>query len=101
MAPCEHKIGMCKCPLERYMFYQAGDARWQPVLVCLLGCTSTREGAWFLEASLIMVTERGRINIDNNINWTTSKDYGGEGPVRGDLAHTEHFVYIALKPLEQ
>ena len=81
------------------MFYQAGDARWQPVLVCLLGCTSAREGAWFLEASLIMVTERGRINIDNNINWTTSKDYGGEGPRGADQAHTEHFVYVALKPL--
>ena len=38
-------------------------------------------------------------NIDNNINWTTSCDYGGEGPTREDEAHLEHFVYLAVKPL--
>ena len=26
MVACEHKIGMCKCPYERFMFYQSDDA---------------------------------------------------------------------------
>ena len=39
------------------------------------------------------------VNIDRSINWTTSCDYGGEGPTRQDEAHLEHYVYLALKPL--
>ena len=26
MVACEHNIGMCKCPYERFMFYQNDDA---------------------------------------------------------------------------
>ena len=75
MASCEHKIGMCRCPFERFMFYQDNDA-WKPVLMCLLGSTETREGAWFLEAVLIWAMEKDGFNIENNINLTRSKDYG-------------------------
>ena len=39
------------------------------------------------------------MNIDNNYNWTVSRDYGGEGPENEDDAHNEHFVYMVLKPL--
>ena len=99
MVACEHKIGMCICPYERFMFYQEPDARWDPWLMCLLGSTNTREGSWFLEASLILQLEINSVNIDNNINWTRSCDYGGEGPTAADNSHVEHFVYLAVKPL--
>ena len=99
MTACEHKIGMCRCPHERFMSYQASDAPWQPWLMCLLGSTSTREGSWLLEASLILAIEVNLLNIANNVNWTTSCDYGGEGPRAREEARAEHFVYLALKPL--
>ena len=50
-----------------------------------------------MEASLILLLENEAVNIENNINWTVSTDYGGEGP-RHD-PHLEHFVYVAVKPL--
>jgi len=99
MTPCEHKIGMCQCPFERFMFYQDPDAQWHPWLMCLLASTTTREGSWFLEASLILHLETSSVNMDNNINWTTSCDYGGEGPKAENEAHLEHFVYMVVKPL--
>ena len=79
MATCERKIGMCRCPHERFMFYQASDAPWQPWLMCLLGSTRTRQGSWFLEASLILAIETSSLNIVDNINWALSCDYGGRG----------------------
>ena len=47
----------------------------------------------------ILQLESYSVNIDNNINWTQSCDYGGEGPKSEDNAHVEHFVYLAVKPL--
>ena len=97
--PCEHKIGMCRCPLERWQLYQLPHTPWKPWLMALLASTNTREGAYMMEASIIFHLERDGINIDNNLNWTVSGDYGGEGPIQEDDAHKEHFVYVALKPL--
>ena len=54
-----------------------------------------------LEASLILQLEDKAINIANNMNWTTSCDYGGEGPKKDGETHLEHYVYLALKPLGQ
>ena len=51
-----------------------------------------------LEGTLIMQFEYTGTNIAYNYNYTTLKDYGGEQPLGEDEAH-EHFVYIALKPL--
>ena len=96
---CEHKIGMCRCPHDRFFFYQAPDSRWKPWLLALLASTTTREGANIMEASLILQLEQRATNIDNNINWTTSCDYGGEGPKWEGEAHIEHFVYLAVVPL--
>ena len=98
MTACEHKIGMCRCPYTRFMFYQGVESAWQPWVMCLLGNTTTREGSFFLEASLIYEFERSSTNIDNNINWLKSCDYGGEGPRAADEAHEEHFVYLAVCP---
>ena len=95
--PCQHKIGMCRCPHERFLFYQ--ESKWKPWLLALLASTTTREGAYMLEASLIFHLEQRSTNIENNINWTTSCDYGGEGPKHDGEAHTEHFVYLAVVPL--
>ena len=50
-----------------------------------------------MEASLILQLEDKAVNIENNINWTISCDYGGEG--RKQDEHFEHFVYLAVKPL--
>ena len=97
--PCEHKIGMCRCPYERFWLYQKPDELWKPWLLGLLASTNTREGASTMEASIIFHIEQDGMNIDNNYNWTVSMDYGGEGPKHEDQAHLEHFVYIALKPL--
>ena len=99
MVPCEHKIGMCQCPHERFMFYQSDETDWQPWLMCLLASTWTREGSFFLEASLIFEFERTNTSIHNNINWLKSCDFGGEGPraVHGQLQ--EHFVYLAVTPI--
>ena len=99
MVACEHKIGMCRCPHERFMMYQEDDRPWKPWLMALLACTSTREGAWYLEASLILALEDAAVNMPNNINWVYSCDYGGEGPRPEAEAHVEHYVYVALKPL--
>ena len=96
MVACEHKIGMCKCPYEKFMFYQDDEAEWQPWLMCLLGSTCNREGSFFLEASLIYEFERSNTNIENNINWLKSCDYGGEGPRAEEDADEEHFVYLAV-----
>ena len=52
-----------------------------------------------MEAALIFHIEYSCLNIDNNYNWTVSRDYGGEGPDNEDEAHNEHFVYIVVKPL--
>ena len=52
-----------------------------------------------MEASLSLHLEDTALNIENNINWTNSMDYGGEGPRPKDEAHLEHFVYLAVKPL--
>ena len=52
-----------------------------------------------MEASLILQLEKTALNIDNNINWTTSCDYGGEGPKHDAEAQLEHFVYVAVSPL--
>ena len=97
--PCEHKIGMCRCPRERFLFYQEEGSKWKPWLMALLASTATREGAYMMEASLILQLEQRATNIDNNINWTTSCDYGGEGPKHDGEAHLEHFVYLAVVPL--
>ena len=99
MTACEHKIGMCKSPYDRFMFYQSDESSWQPWVMCLLGSTTTREGPFFLEASLIYEFERGSTNIDNNINWLRSCDHGGEGPRADDEAYEEHVVYLAARPI--
>ena len=99
MATCEHKIGMCHCPYERFHYYQEPSSQWNPWLVALLACTKTREGANMMEASLILHFETIALNIAGNFNWTTAHDYGGEGPPCVHEAHLEHFVYLALKPL--
>ena len=52
-----------------------------------------------MEASLILELEKESVNIHNNMNYTTSCDYGGEGPKCEEEAHLEHYVYLALKPL--
>ena len=97
--PCEHKIRMCRCPHERSFFYQGEGSKWKPWLMALLASTATREGAYMMEASLILQLEQRATNIENNTNWTTSCDYGGEGPKHDGEAHLEHFVYLALVPL--
>ena len=99
MTPCEHKIGICRCPYERFHYYQEPDSSWSPWLMALLASTATREAASFMEASLILQLETNGLNIGNNRNWTTSCDYGGEGPNRQDEAHLEQYVYLAVKPL--
>ena len=96
--PCTHKIGMCRCPYERFMYYQEQD--WQPWLMCLLASTSTREAAYMLEASLIRHFETTGLNMKNNYNWTVSQDYGGEGPTHINEAHNEHWVYVGLHPAQ-
>ena len=54
-----------------------------------------------LEASLILQLEEKAVNMQNNINWTVSCDYGGEGGRMHHEAHLKHYVYVALKPLPQ
>ena len=99
MVACEHKIGMCRCPHERFMMYQEDDRPWLPWLMGLLASTTTREGAWYLEAGLILSLEANSVNMANNINWTRSCDYGGEGPRPEAEAHVQHYVYVAVKPV--
>ena len=41
--PCEHKIGICRCPHERFFFYQEENSKWKPWLLVLLASTATRE----------------------------------------------------------
>ena len=97
--PCTHKIGMCRCPYERFMYYQdAVDPPWQPWLLCLLASTSTREGAWMLEASLISHFEITGLNMHNNYNWTIGSDPRRESHKDGAEVHAEHYVYLALHP---
>jgi hypothetical protein len=97
--PCQHKVGMCKCSYERFMMYQHDEAEWQPWVLCMLATTTTREGAFFLEASLILEFEKWTQNHQNNINWIRSCDYGGEGPNPPADAHAEHVVYLAVRPI--
>ena len=52
-----------------------------------------------MEASLILHFERTCENNPNNISWTTSCDYGGEGPTDEAEARIEHYVYLALRPI--
>ena len=95
--PCEHKIGMCRCPYVRFFGYHEPDSRWTPWLLALLASTATREGASMMEASLILQLEDKAVNIEHNINWTISCDYGGEGRQKDE--HLEHYVYLAVKSL--
>ena len=81
------------------MLYQDGESSWQHWVMCLLGSTTTREGSFFLEASLIYSLENDHTNIGHNINWVRSCDYGGEGPRLAGEAHEEHFVYLAVRPI--
>jgi hypothetical protein len=98
MTACEHKVGMCKCPHARFMFYQSNEADWQPWLLCLLASTNTREASFYLEASLIYEFEATSTNIDGNYNWLRSCDYGGEGPRCAEDANEVHYVYLAVMP---
>ena len=52
-----------------------------------------------MEASLIFQLEDKSVNIENNMNWTTSCDYGGVGRNHVVEAHLVHYVYLAVKPL--
>ena len=52
-----------------------------------------------MDAGIILHFETIDLNTQNNYNWTTSCDYGGEGPNPREEAHLEHYVYLALKPL--
>ena len=97
--PCEHKIGMCRCPHVRWEYYNEKGSEWSPWLLVLLASTTTREGASMMEASLILQLEDKEVNIANNINWTTSMDYGGEGYKPANESDLEHFVYLAVRPL--
>ena len=97
--PCQHKIGMCKCSFERFMMYQHDESEWQPWVLCMLATTTTREGAFMMEASIILEFEKSTNNRDNNINWIKSCDYGGEGPKPPTDAHAEHVVYLAVLPI--
>ena len=97
--PCQHKIGMCKCSFERFMMYQHDESEWQPWVLCMLATTTTREGAFMMEASIILEFEKSTNNRDNNINWIKSCDYGGEGPKPPADAHAEHVVYLAVLPI--
>ena len=99
MTSCEHKVGMCRCLYVRFMFYQSDESPWQPWVMFLLASTATREGACFLEASLIYELEISSTNIKHNVNWLMSCDYGGEGPRAEHEAHEEHFVYLAVRPV--
>ena len=101
MTPCEHKIGFCTDPYERFLEYQAPERRWKPWLLGLLAKTKSEEGAMMLEAILIYELERSGLNIHRNYNYTIKKNYGGEGPITQSPieAPEPHFVYIALKPL--
>ena len=92
---------MCHCPYERFFYYQEPDSRWRPWLLALLASTTTREGANIMEASLIYQLEEKTVNIEHNMNWTTSCDYGGEGPKGESEAHLPHYVYLALRPLQR
>ena len=96
---CEHKIGMCRCPYVRFTLYQDEDSRWSPWLLALLASTTTREGGNMMEASLILHLENKSVDLENNRNWTTSCDYGGEGPSCTGEADQEHYIYLAVKPL--
>ena len=71
--PCEHKIGMCRCPHERFWCYQEPNQSWKPWLMGLLASADTREGAYMMEASLIFYFEQDGLNIHNNDNWTVSR----------------------------
>ena len=99
MTPCQHKVGMCKCPHYRFMMYQDDRADWQPQVLCMLASTNTREGSFYLEASLIHEFEKCPANMWNNINWIKSCDYGGEGPRSEADAHEEHVVYLAVRAI--
>ena len=81
------------------MFYQSDESSRQPWVLCLLASTNTREGSFYFEASLIYELEATRTNIDLNINWLKSCEYGGEGPRGEDDAHEVHFVYLAVRPI--
>ena len=97
---CEHKVGMCICPHRRVIGYiEQDDRKFQPWLMCLLASTSTKEGAHVMEAAIILELEREQVNLANNINYTTSMDYGGEGPKNADEAQAQHFVYLAVAPV--
>ena len=98
MTACEHKVGMCKCPYDRFIMYQGDDSAWQPWVMCLIGSTDTREASFFFEASLIYEFERDSTNIDHATNWLKSCDYGGEGPRAEDETHGKHVVYLAVRP---
>ena len=65
MTPCEHKIGICRCPYERFHYYQEPDSSWSPWLMALLASTATREAASVMEASLILQLETNGLNIEN------------------------------------
>ena len=97
--PCHHKVGMCKCSFERFMMYQHDESEWQPWVLCMLATTTTREGAFMMEASIILEFEKSTKNHNNNINWIKSCDYGGEGPKAPADAHAEHVVYLAVLPI--
>ena len=104
--PCEHHVGMCRCPYERYEFYWRPDSRrpFKPWVMALLACTSTLEGAIMMQAGIMYHIEATRLNRANSYNCMTcdenSADFGAEDVnLKSHAAHRQHYVYIALKPL--
>ena len=94
---CEHHIGMCHCPYERFNLYQEPNSQWRPSLIALLASTQTEEGASILEDSLVLHFECTAVNIEHNYNWKTGSAYRYEGPSESGPHY--HFVYIAVKQL--
>ena len=94
---CEHHIGTCHCPYERFHLYQEPNSQWRPSLIALLASTNTQEGARILESSLILHFECTAVNIEHNYNLKTRSAYRYSDPSESGPRY--HFVYIAVKQL--
>ena len=95
-ARCEYKVGIATSVAQRWNFYQAPDAPWQPSHLFVLSPVKNRSEATYLESGIIAVLEVLYAEKDLSIN-IRNKDYGGGGARWTETAEAVHFVYLAVK----
>ena len=98
--PCEFKVGITGHIAKRWCSYNQPSSTWVPSHLFFLLMVPGRIAAGYVEGGLICACEsldldHGRFNIN-----LRHKDSGGTGANNGEFAEDDHFIYLAVRPVD-